>query len=401
MRNGLGFTFLGILCASSAGWAQPGTSSEIAAIRSEIELLAQRLERLEQAQGRALDKPAPAAALAQDIPAAQPTVRFSGDLRYRHEAINEDRETERHRQRIRARFAVTADVTDDLRVGLTLATGDDDPVSANQTLSGGFDRKSFGVDRAFFAWEATDSLSFSGGKMPNPFFRPGGHHLIYDGDLNPEGLALRYSFGSWFTNFAGLWVEERAAADDSIMLGGQLGYRRRLDNGARLTAGLSYYDYLETRGQTPFYDGTGNGNRIDAAGNYVSDFNEVELFAQLELMLAERPLTVFADLVRNTEADGADRGLAFGATLGKVSGSGTWSAGYVYQDLEADALVATFTDSDFAGGGTDGKGHVLELKYGLRERWALGLKYFLNERGRDAGDERDYNRLQADLVFEY
>ena len=68
-------------------------------------------------------------------------LRFSGDLRYRHESINEDTIGERHRQRLRARFGLTADVTDDVRVGLTLATGGDDPVSANQTLDGGFSRE--------------------------------------------------------------------------------------------------------------------------------------------------------------------------------------------------------------------------------------------------------------------
>ena len=112
-----------------------------------------------------------------------------------------------------------------MRVGLVLATGGDDPVSANQTLDGGFSRKSVGVDRAFFTWQATEALSFTGGKMATPFFRPGNHHLIYDNDLNPEGLALRYTFGDWFANYAGLWVEERSSANDSILLGGQFGYR--------------------------------------------------------------------------------------------------------------------------------------------------------------------------------
>ena len=328
-------------------------------------------------------------------------LRFSGDLRYRHEWINEDTIGERHRQRLRARFGLNADVTDDVRVGLALATGGDDPVSANQTLDGGFSRKSIGVDRAFFTWQATEALSFTGGKMATPFFRPGNHHLIYDSDLNPEGLALRYTFGDWFANYAGLWVEERSSANDSILLGGQFGYRGMLDNGSRLTAGMSYYDYLETQGQTPFYDGTGNGNRVELAGNYLNDFNELELFAELEMTLAERPLTLFADLARNTEGGDADSGFALGAYYGEVSRPGAWRVGYAYQDLEADAVIATFTDSDFAGGGTDGKGHVIELNYALRDRWTLGFRYFLNERGADAGNEHDYNRLQADVVFAY
>jgi hypothetical protein len=294
-----------------------------------------------------------------------------------------------------------ADVNEELRVGLTLATGDDDPVSANQTLDGGFDRKTFGVDRAFFTWQATEDLSITGGKMANPFFRPGNHHLIYDGDLNPEGLALRYNAKNWFASFAGFWVEERSAADDSILLGGQLAYRRTLDGGKRLTAGVSYYDYLQTQGQTPFWDGDDAGNRLDLAGNYLNDFNEAELFAELNFKLGERPLSLFADYVTNVEAADEDAGYAVGAAYGEVTRPGTWRVGYAYQRLEADSVIGTFTDSDWAGGGTDGRGHVVDLAYGFRTRWTLGFKYFINERGMAAGNERDYNRLQADVSFTY
>jgi hypothetical protein len=390
--------------------AQPGADAEIAAIRAEIAALSARLERLEQTTGSAA--PAPAAATAAPaaatpvvveprVAAVAPNVRLSGDLRYRHESINEEGESDRHRHRIRARVGVTADVADNVRVGLTLATGDDDPISANQTLDTGFSRKSIGVDRAFFSWAATEQLTFTGGKMANPFYRPGNHHLIYDNDLNPEGLALRYSRGDWFANYAGLWVEERSAADDSIMLGGQVGFRHALDDGRRITAGVGYYDYLETQGQTPFWNGDAVGNRVDAAGNYVNDFNIAQLFGELGFMTGDLPLTVFADYAVNTEADDVDTGFALGASLGEVTGPRTWKIGYVYQDLEADAVIGTFTDSDWAGGGTDGKGHVLELNYGFRDRLVFGFRYFLNDRGEDAGNEHDYNRLQADVQFNY
>jgi len=418
MRNNLA---AGLIAASfsfaAPVLAQPSNSTEIAAIRAEIAALSARLERLEQATAvpAVTAAPAPAASPtpsgtvavapqatdARVAAAVPPNVRFSGDLRYRHESINEEGQAERQRQRIRARFGVTADVAENVRVGLTLATGGDDPVSANQSLDTGFSRKPIGVDRAFFTWAATDELTFTGGKMANPFYRPGSHHLIYDNDLNPEGLALRYARGNWFANYAGLWVEERAAADDSIMLGGQFGYRGMLNEGARVTVGASYFDYLDTQGQTPFWNGDAAGNRIDAAGNYLNDFNLAELFGDVTFKPGQRPLTVFADYVVNTEADDLDTGFALGASLGEVTRAGTWKVGYVYQELRSDAVLATFTDSDWAGGGTDGKGHVVEFNYGFRDRLVFGFRYFLNDRGQDVGNERDYNRLQADVQFNY
>jgi hypothetical protein len=408
MRNSLLTAVVAaFLTVSANAAAQPQVSGEIAAIRGEIAGLMARLERLEQATASTVPAapaspvPAPPATPVETRVATAPAIRFAGDLRYRHESINEDAVPERHRQRIRARFGVTADIADNVRVGLQLASGTDDPVSANQTLDTGFNRKQIGIDRAFFTWAATEQLTFTGGKFANPFFRPGNHPLIYDNDLNPEGLALRYARGDWFVNYAGLWVEERSAADDSIMLGGQFGFRHMLDNGMRLTAGASYYDYLETQGRTPFWDGAAVGNRVAPGGGYLNDFNLTELFAELNLKADGRPLTVFADYVVNGEAAEADTGFALGASFGEVSGARTWRVGYAYQDLEADAVIGTFTDSDFAGGGTDGKGHIVEFNYGLRERLVLGLRYFLNERGADVGNEHDYNRLQADVVFNY
>ena len=93
----LGFVILAIANANGLpAWAQADASNEIAAIRSEIIALTARLDRLERAQGVA-DAP-PLAAEPVQIPAGEaPALRFSGDLRYRHESINEDTIGERHR----------------------------------------------------------------------------------------------------------------------------------------------------------------------------------------------------------------------------------------------------------------------------------------------------------------
>src|SRR5688500_3344111 len=123
------------LACSTGAAAQPAADAEIAAIRAEIAELIARLERLEQASvppGGAAAAAAPAAAPVAETrvaAATPPALRFSGDLRYRHEAINEEGEPERNRHRIRARFGVTADVTEKVRLGLQLASGTDDPIS--------------------------------------------------------------------------------------------------------------------------------------------------------------------------------------------------------------------------------------------------------------------------------
>jgi hypothetical protein len=374
---------------TSVATAQPASTDSPEALRAEIEALRDRLDALD-ASSEADDR-----------------LEFSGDLRFRHETINDDAaSTERNRQRIRARLRMNADLSDDLTVGFTLATGASNPVSANQSLDGGFSRKDIGFDRAFFGWDVNEQLNLTGGKMGLPFFRPGGHHLIFDSDLNPEGLFMEYDGSNVFANIGGFWVEERSSGDDAILFSLQSGYQGSLGDNAELTVGLSYYDYRDTQGFAPFYrENNGQGNTTidldpnDGIVNLVNDYNLAELFAEVEFEAGGQPLRVFLDYVENTEASSFDTGYALGFRWRSASNPGDWEVGWSYEDLEADAVVAAFTDSDFGGGGTDGKGHVLRGAYRLRSNVRLNGTYFLNEAGAAAGNERDYKRLQLDISF--
>ena len=96
-----------------------------------------------------------------------------------------------------------------------------------------------------------------------------------------------------------------------------------------------------------------------------------------------------------------DTGFAIGGQIGKASDPGTWQASYAYLDKEADAALGLFSDSNFGGGGTDNNGHVLKGAYAIGKGATVGVTYFINERGSDAGNERDYDRLQVDAQFKY
>jgi hypothetical protein len=74
---------------------------------------------------------------------------------------------------------------------------------------------------------------------------------------------------------------------------------------------------------------------------------------------------------------------------------------WTWQDLEADALIGTFSDSDFGGGGTDSEGHMFKGKYVLTKNVALGGTLFLNTIDRAAGIDSDYDRIQIDLEFKF
>lgn len=328
-------------------------------------------------------------------------LKFKGDIRLRHESIDEEGEEGRDRQRFRTRFGVSAEVSPDVKVVLQLASGGDNPVSTNQTFDGGFSTKDFGVDLAYVDWKANDSLNIFAGKMKNPLFRAGKAPLVWDGDLNPEGVAAAFAKGAFFAN-AGLFsVEERSSDDDSMLYAVQVGGKFALGNSAKLTAGIGYFAYTDTIGFEPFYNGRAKGNTVDIDGNLVNEYKDTEVFAQFDTTVGELPLSVYAQWVKNSEVDVEDTARAFGAKIGSAKAKGQWEASWTYMDIEADSVIGTFNDSDFGGGGTDSSGHLIKAKYGLSKKLSLGGTYFINDVDRFQGTEHDYDRLQLDVEFKF
>lgn len=288
-----------------------------------------------------------------------------------------------------------------MKVIFGLATGGDNPVSRNVTGDGGFTTKDIGIELMYVDWKAMEQLSVYAGKMKNPLFKAGGVPLIWDGDLNPEGAAAKFESGLFFAN-AGLFsVEERSGDDDSTLRAIQGGIKTEIADAGTLTAGLGYFEYTNTIGYEPFYNGRSKGNTVDDEGNYVYEYRNTEVFAQFETSLGEWPFQVYAHYTVNSEVDVEDTAYAFGAKFGSAKKQGSQQVSYTYQDIEADSVIATFNDSDFGGGGTDSSGHMLKYKYMLRDTISLGGTLFINQVDRFQGTEHDYDRLQIDVEFKF
>lgn len=328
-------------------------------------------------------------------------INFKGDVRLRYEAIDEDGEEDRKRMRFRTRFGLGATVTDDVKFVFQLASGGDNPVSTNQTLDDGFSTKDIGIDLAYVDWKIRDGLNIYGGKMKNPLYRAGGVPLIWDGDLNPEGFALKYSESGFFGVVGGFSAEERSSTDDSLLFVAQAGYKFAVGENASLTAGAGYFAYSDTIGNSPFYNGRSKGNSVDINGDYIYEYKNTELFAQFDTRMGDWPLKVYAHATQNSEASTEDMGYAFGAKVGSAKSDGAMEFSWTFQDIEADAVIGTFNDSDFGGGGTDSGGHLLKTKFAVSKKIFVGGTLFINEVDRFQGTEHDYNRLQLDVEFKF
>ncbi len=394
---------------------------EFNAMRNDLATLAERVETLaiENAKLRESQKDSEHAVAevkeAQKASSWSERIKVKGDFRYRYQNDSVDlaNRSDRNRQRVRARPAIIATLPSDVEVGFGLATGSDDPVSTNQTLGGAGSSKGINLDLAYFDWQAIDGLHLVGGKFKNEFVRAGGNGLLWDSDWRPEGFQVLYEQGMFFANGLANWMaaDNSRGGGESLTWGVQTGVNVPAGP-AKIKAGLSYYD-IPTKGRSCFFEADdcfGNTGIADP-GNpgdflYAFDYKEIEGFAEVAFKAFGLPSQLFANYVKNDAASGNDTGYAVGAKLGKAKKQGSWEIGYLYEDLEADAVLGLLTDSDFAGGGTDSKGHKVSGGYAFTDASKVKLTYFMTERQDSNGVENggqpyDVDTLQLDFSWKY
>jgi hypothetical protein len=301
-------------------------------------LLAQAAEETEQAVSDA----APAAA---KLP-----VSVTGDfrLRYEHTTSEPAGDPSRDRGVVRGRLGATYEVRNQVTIGARLATGDaDDPNSSDMTLGNFTDDLQVSLDRAYVQLGGQGNLLVAG-KFANPLVKT---DLVWDDDVNPQGVAGRhrlYQSRGLTADVTGIYaiVDEQADGADGDMLGSQISISLPGDGvwSARLSAG--YYDY--SVGSLANADGGDiRDNLLTPAGDdYVSDFDLVDLVAQLDVEpWGERwPVTVVADYVKNLGAAvSADTGYSGAASLGCAVRPGDVRLSYGYAVAETDAMFAAFS----------------------------------------------------------
>jgi len=337
--------------------------------------------------------------------------KLKGDFRYRHELIDDDasgRNTDRNRQRIRARLGIYSKVNDDVDVGIRLATGGlGGATSTNQTLTGAFGSKAFNLDRAYFDYHPgrIEGLHVIGGKMANVFNEPvGNSDLIWDGDVNPEGLAAKYSVKTadesmeFFVQGGGFYATENRRPEDQGLFGGQAGVKVAVPGfeGVSLKVGGGYYDYANVENGALL--GTASGNQLDATGvQYNDDYDLVEGFAELGYKGDDVSLSAFGHAVRNTAATCNKSAWLAGGSVGYKK----FKVTYNYRTVDQNSIIGSLADGDFLQGGINGNSHKISLGYNLSKNWDIGATAFISERGNANLGGRRVNVYQLDLKFKF
>lgn len=342
-------------------------------------------------------------------------LKWSGDFRYRYEYIDDEAKSkERHRNRIRARLGLDVEVNDEWDLGFRIASGVGDPVSTNQTLDEAFSGKGLWLDRAYADYHPAwmEGLDVLAGKFGVPFYIVGKNQLMWDGDLNMEGGALQHAYKlgeqtNLHVNGGGFWVNEESGGADTGLWGLQGYIKHEISTPTYILAGAGIFDYGNIQGAEGLateWDGDAeefSGNMSVDPNVYASDFNIVEVFCEVGTKVGGMPVALWGDWVKNTGAvNDEDTGWLIGGKINKAKAPGSWEFSYDYRDVEADAVVGQFNDSDFIGGGTGGRGHRFGFAYALAKNTTAGVTYFDNEYGSGLG-ERDYQRLQVDVALKF
>jgi len=354
----------------------------------------------------AISMTVPAIASTEPSSQALSPFKLTGDLRLRYEMSDTDADASprRNRARLRARLGLEKSVNDMVTFHGQLSTGEGSdpsnrsPRSSNQSLDSSFSGKGIFLDLAYAKFRLPYA-EVTAGKIRNPFWRVS--DVIWDTDINPEGVAAHVPIGeSAFLN-AGLFVleEDSSTHSDSLMLGIQGGVKVKVNDTVKIMGATSLYTFSEIGGKMLTH--SSGTNTRDTSGGYVEDFSTLSLSGKVGIKMPHKKfLGFFSDYLINLSAENNKIGGLLGIKYGdkKVRNKWQWQIKSQYRYLQTDAILDTLPDSDAFGGATGIRGIELIAKLGLAKNLVLGLDYYISEVIATTQQQR---LLQTDLSIRF
>ncbi|WP_454903439.1 putative porin [Variovorax gossypii] len=180
-------------------------------------------------------------------------------------SILNTRQDRRNLFRARARLGVYADLSENTKAGVRLASGSDEsPVSTTQTLGGGLSKKSVWLDQMWISHKPVDWLTVTAGRFGNPFMST---DLLYSSDLNFDGIAAQFEkklaanrdltlFGTlglipleYSSDNSPSRSQTKMKSENKWLFGAQAGAEWKLDEENRVRGALAYYNFRNISGQ--------------------------------------------------------------------------------------------------------------------------------------------------------
>ncbi|MBW2361034.1 MAG: putative porin [Deltaproteobacteria bacterium] len=346
----------------------------------------------------------------------------------------------RGRARYRARLRLEADINDHIDAVVRLTTGRDSR-STNQTLGRGadFDPDEIFFDRAYLVVTPLKGGALPGGesgyfgveigRMSNPFFwskKVSPDYLLWDHDIGLEGIQMKTSWDAanaiqLFLRGGYYEIQEVSRGSDPGLIGAQIGANVRAADKVKVGGRVTYFgfnnvssSFLE-RGvslsggsliscpgfvpgaDNPALDCSIGANATSAAGNTemlpgggppfgLTDDSHVHViegsvYVALDF-IEDWPITAFGNVSSNLSAQNLGHGeqdLAWLVGVQTGDKKKFVNAGFVYEEIEADAFPSQFIDSDITDGRTNRKGLSFWLARQILENTDLKFEALYGE----------------------
>jgi len=273
-------------------------------------------------------------------------------------------------------------------------------------MGNSFESPDIRLDMAYATYRPTSWLTLTGGKFKNPLWTPS--DLLWDGDIRPEGASAVMQ-GSptagldLFMN-ANYWIldEYKSSSQDPAMIVLQPGYKVALGKSMYLKQSFNYYNFINEQGTT--FDYSSETNSLDADGNLLYEYDSIGTSAELGIKNpfdGVQLLALFGEYMENLDPSDDNQGWLVGAKIGhkKVKKLHDWQFKVTWRELERDAWLDIFPNSDAYGGKTDVEGLQTGFKYGLMKNVYAAVSYY--KMARITGESNDEDLFQVDLNFKF
>ncbi|MFH1458772.1 MAG: putative porin [Candidatus Omnitrophota bacterium] len=352
------------------------------------------------------------------------TMTFKGDLRLRYQTEEQDTisassttTAKRERARVRFRLGAEAKVTKDWEVNFGLASGSTDPRSTNQTFQDNFASKGIMLDYAYGTYALNNNIDIRGGKIELKKTLWLISDLLWDGDINPEGVFVNgnlvlNSSAELFLNTGYFIIDEVSAGAEPSLFTIQPGVKWDVSEAVTLKTSINYYAFNSLDGfrYSNIVDGGSTNTTSTTPASFKYDYDSMGFSTELGMNLQEDAevdefinyVSLFGDYIKNSDPAENNTGYLTGVKFGdkKVKDPNTWQAKALYRKLEKDAWVDFLPDSDFLGGITDAKGYELIFNYALAKNVILGFDYYKSKTD-TASTKKEQDLLQVDLLLKF
>lgn len=358
-------------------------------------------------------------------------IELKGDLRLRYEGFQKDGDFDdgrRDRFRYRLRAGIESEVSDFLRAGFQLRSGDpNNPVSDNQSLDGGFNKDSISVAEVFADFTAPKHFGVIAGKFSRGDYWVA-PDMQWDNDVVFEGALERLDFdlskGGSSRVEASIHqfvLEEDDDSADAFIFGAEVHPIFELNPTNELTLGFGYDHYVNPQFVVDAtLSGKLAGNRVtnllDDSATLVSDFHILQAVTiWRNRSIARWPVTLWFFYYKNLGASdevgkeisytGAelvasenDTATFFRIETGGYNEYGRMQFRYSHYYSQPDALFYAYMQSDTSRA-SNLNAHRVDWRLGMPARTFINVTYYRTNPA--AGEDPVTNRWQFDYIIRF